>query len=53
MRSEKVVELLKKIEERLFIGKTPHLSMFKKFDVDGDGYITQPDLNKALTKLGI
>jgi Ca2+-binding EF-hand superfamily protein len=53
MRSPEVIHLLQKIEERVFVGKHTQLQIFKQFDSDGDGYITQNDVNAFLDKMGV
>ncbi|CAG9333669.1 unnamed protein product [Blepharisma stoltei] len=44
-----VKRLLKDIEEKMFVqGSQRSLNIFKKFDRDGDGFITKEDLQSAL-----
>ena len=45
--------MIKTIDERVFDRNNTSYSVFKKFDVDNDGFISTEDLDKALSKLEI
>lgn len=41
-------ELLKRIDDHIFLGEGKFLNLFKKFDKDSDGYVSRTDLEKHL-----
>ena len=45
--------MIKTIDSRVFDRNHSSFSVFKKFDVDNDGFISTEDLDKALSKLEI
>ena len=46
-------KILKKIEDRFFIGSTTALNVFRIFDSDNDGYVSQDNLIKKIKELSL
>jgi hypothetical protein len=45
---QRLIELLRAIDDRVFASKAKSYSVFKQFDIDGDGYINMNDLSNGL-----
>jgi len=51
--TSKVIQMIKTIDSRVFDRNNSSYNVFKKFDVDNDGFISTKDLQRALAKLEI
>jgi hypothetical protein len=40
MHNHRIKDLLSDIEDKVFVGKTKMFHLFKRFDTDGDGYVS-------------
>ena len=48
LKSRKMREIIRKVEDRVFLGTTNSYNVYKEFDIDKDGYISEKDLiNKS------
>ena len=53
MHNTRVRKLLNEIEDKVFIGKTKLYNIFKKFDKDGDGYVSYEDFENCLKSIKV
>lgn len=48
--AKRLRDLLSEIEDKSFAGKPKLFEVFRKFDVDGDGYVSYKDFEQTLLK---
>ena len=46
-------EIIRKVEDRIFLGTTNSYNVYKEFDIDKDGYISEKDLVNKIDHLNI
>lgn len=49
MHNVRIRDILSEMEDRVFCGKGKMYSVFKRFDADGDGYVSYEDFDKFLS----
>lgn len=53
MHNERIKSLLNQIEDKVFVGKTKMFQLFRKFDVDGDGYMSHQDFDTFIKSIKV
>ena len=52
-KNPELKEILRKFDERVYFGTQPLLNVFRKFDKDGDGYVSAKDMRTRLQELNL
>ena len=45
--------IFQQLQDKIYNGSVKHLTVFKKFDLDQDGYVSKSDFENALKRLNI
>lgn len=53
MHNHRIKNLLNEIEDKVFVGKTKMYHLFKRFDVDGDGYVSHQDFDDFVKSIKV
>jgi hypothetical protein len=53
MHNPRIRQLINQIEDKVFDGKVKLFQVFRKFDKDGDGYVSYDDFQKCLTSIKV
>jgi Ca2+-binding EF-hand superfamily protein len=53
MHNERIKSLLSEIEDKVFVGKTKMFQLFRRFDVDGDGYMSHQDFDTFIKSIKV
>ncbi|KAL4512930.1 hypothetical protein ABPG72_017615 [Tetrahymena utriculariae] len=51
--NQQIKNVLKKVEDKLFLGDSRAYQVFKTFDLDKDGYVKKDELNEKLSQMSI
>ncbi|EAR93445.2 EF hand protein (macronuclear) [Tetrahymena thermophila SB210] len=51
--NSQIKSVLKKVEDKLFLGDSRAYQVFKTFDLDKDGYVKKDELNEKLSQMSI
>lgn len=53
IHNKRIRSLINDIEDKVFVGKTKMFHLFKKFDMDGDGYVSHQDFDDFVKSIKV
>jgi len=53
MHNQRIRSLIGEIEDKVFVGKTKMYHLFKRFDSDGDGYVSHQDFDQFIKSIKV